>query len=75
MMETVGLGAAGGDVDGGDSSSFLYGRGEGGEGVAVAVRYHGLFLHRGWYRFAGSVVVVVGWDWEVGLVFLVVGAF
>ena len=32
-MEAVGLGAAGSDVDGGDSSSFLCGLGEEGEGV------------------------------------------
>jgi len=61
---------------GGDDSSSLYGRGEGGVGSVVAVRRgFGSFRHLGYYCFGKSVDVAVGWDWEAGSVLLVVGVF
>lgn len=39
-------------------------------GSAVVVHIHcgcSLFLHHGCYYFVSSFVIVVGWDWEVGL--------
>ena len=66
----------GSDVDV-DGSSFLCGYGEAVGGFAVVVR-RGCFLLllRGHYHFADDLVVVlVGWDWEVVSVLLVVGVF
>ena len=36
---------------------------------------YGLIRHRGCYRLVDLVVIVGDWDWEAGLVLLVVGAF
>jgi hypothetical protein len=66
----------GGNV-GVDDSSSLCGYGEGVVGFVVAVHHAGYFLllHRNRNHFAGLVVVLVGWDWVVASVFLVVGVF